>query len=70
MAVIYFLIVVPFRAYMRRRGTQVCGGPRPTKTCPDCKSDDVPADAVKCKYCASELPAMVGAGAAGSSAGG
>jgi large conductance mechanosensitive channel len=70
MAVIYFLIVVPYRAYMRRKGTQVFGAPRPTRTCPDCKSDDVPADAVKCKYCASELPAMAGAGAAGPPAAG
>src|SRR5271170_665632 len=45
MAVIYFLIVVPYRAYMRRRGANVFGGPQPVKTCPECKSQDVPADA-------------------------
>lgn len=55
MAVIYFLIVVPYRAYMGRKGTTVFGEPVPTKTCPECKSDDVPANATKCKYCASEL---------------
>jgi large conductance mechanosensitive channel len=53
-AVIYFLIVVPYRAYMAKRGTTVFGDPR-TRTCPDCKSADLPADAVKCKYCASDL---------------
>jgi large conductance mechanosensitive channel len=57
MAVIYFLIVVPYRAYMKRRGTTVFGAPTPTKTCPYCESDDVPASATKCKYCTSELPA-------------
>jgi large conductance mechanosensitive channel len=55
MAVIYFLIVVPYRAYMRRKGTTVFGEPAPTRTCPECKSGDVPADATKCKYCASQL---------------
>ena len=55
MAVIYFLIVVPYRAYMKRRGTTVFGEPAPTRTCPYCKSDDVPAEAVTCKYCASRL---------------
>ncbi len=57
MAVIYFLIVVPYRAYMQRRGATVFGEPPPTRTCPECKSDDLPADATKCKYCASQLPA-------------
>jgi large conductance mechanosensitive channel len=58
MAVIYFLIVVPYRAYMKRRGTTVFGEPAPTKICPQCKSEDVPADATKCKYCASQLTAV------------
>ena len=57
MAVIYFLIVVPYRAYMQRRGATVFGEPPPARTCPECKSDDLPADATKCKYCASQLPA-------------
>jgi|SRR5580658_3742654 large conductance mechanosensitive channel len=56
MAVIYFLIVVPYRSYMKRRGTTVFGAPPATKTCPECKSDDLPADATKCKYCASQVP--------------
>lgn len=57
MAVIYALIVVPYRAYMRKRGTTVFGPPAPTKTCPSCKSSDLPADATKCLHCASELAA-------------
>jgi large conductance mechanosensitive channel len=55
-AVIYFLIVVPYRAYMRKRGKNVFGEPAPTKTCPYCGSDDLPVDATKCLHCASELP--------------
>ena len=55
MAVIYFLIVVPYRAYMRKRGKSVFGEPDPTKTCPNCKSPDLPVDATKCLHCGSEL---------------
>jgi large conductance mechanosensitive channel len=55
MAVIYFLIVVPYRTYMKRRGRAVFGDPPPTKTCPNCRSTDIPVAATKCKYCASEL---------------
>ncbi|HLM07292.1 MAG TPA: MscL family protein [Blastococcus sp.] len=55
MAVIYFLIVVPYRAYMRRRGMTVFGEPAPTRTCPECRAADLPVDAIKCKYCASRL---------------
>ena len=57
MAVIYFAIVVPYRAYMDKRGTAVFGEPAPTKTCPNCLSSDLPVAASKCKYCASELSA-------------
>ena len=56
-AVIYYLIVVPYRAYMKRRGRSVFGDPPPTKTCPYCRSTDLPVAATKCKYCDSELPA-------------
>jgi large conductance mechanosensitive channel len=56
-AVIYFVLVVPYRAYMRRRGTTVFGNPAPTKTCPSCLSSDLPLAATKCKYCTSEVPA-------------
>jgi large conductance mechanosensitive channel len=58
-AVIYFLIVVPYRTYMRRRGTTVFGEPQPTKTCPECKASDLPLDATRCKYCATQLTAVV-----------
>ena len=57
MAVIYFFLVVPYRAYMARRGRTVFGALPPTKTCPRCQSDDIPVSATKCKYCASDLSA-------------
>ena len=56
MVVIYFVLVVPYRVYMQRRGSNVFGDPAPTKTCPQCLSSDLPVAAIKCKYCASELP--------------
>jgi large conductance mechanosensitive channel len=55
MAVIYFAIVVPYRAYMKRRGREVFGEAPPTKTCPQCLADDIPLGATKCRYCESEL---------------
>jgi large conductance mechanosensitive channel len=55
MTVIYFLIVVPYRAYEARLGNTVFGPAAPTQTCPECLSDDLPVKATKCKYCASEL---------------
>lgn len=57
MAVIYMVLVVPYRAFMNRRGTTVFGDPDPTKTCPHCQSSDLPLAATKCKHCTSELPA-------------
>ena len=42
-AVIYFLLVVPYRAYMRRRGTTVFGEPQPTKTCPNARHPIYPS---------------------------
>jgi large conductance mechanosensitive channel len=56
-AVVYFLIVVPYRAIQARRGLTAFGDPPDVKTCPYCLSDDVPAAASKCKYCGSEQPA-------------
>jgi large conductance mechanosensitive channel len=56
MAVIYFVIVVPYRRLMLRQGTVVFGPPAPTKTCPACLSSDLPAAASKCKYCATDQP--------------
>src|SRR5947209_5495961 len=52
MAVIYFVLVVPYRAFMKKRGTTVFGDPAPTQTCPSCLSDDLPEGATKCKHCA------------------
>jgi len=57
MAVIYFVIVVPYRKYMARRGTSVFGEPAPSKECPQCLSGGLPVAATKCKFCASELNA-------------
>jgi large conductance mechanosensitive channel len=57
MAVIYFALVVPYRSYMKRRGTTVFAEPAPTKTCPSCLSDGLPVAATKCKFCATELAA-------------
>lgn len=58
-AVVYYLIVVPYRMYMRKRGTVVFGDPAPTRTCPRCLSSDLPAAATKCKHCATDLPTAV-----------
>jgi large conductance mechanosensitive channel len=57
-AVIYFALVVPYRAYMAKRGTTVWGTPEPApavKTCPECLSKDVPEAAKKCWHCASVI---------------
>jgi large conductance mechanosensitive channel len=55
MAVIYFVIVVPYRAYSRRRGIAVFTEPPPTKACPACLSDGLPLEATKCRYCGTSL---------------
>ena len=55
MAVIYFLIVVPYRAYQARRGVTVFGDPAPAKSCPACLSEDLPIAATKCRYCGSSI---------------
>ncbi|WP_200173851.1 large conductance mechanosensitive channel protein MscL [Tomitella cavernea] len=57
MAVVYFVIVVPYRAYQTHRGNEVFGEPAPTKSCPECLSSDLPMKATKCKYCASPVSA-------------
>jgi len=57
MAVIYFLLVVPYRAYMNRRGVLVFADPVETRTCPSCQSEGIPATAAKCRYCGSALTA-------------
>ena len=59
MAVLYFLIVVPYKAMMARRGETVFGDPAPVKTCPACLSEDLPAAASKCRYCGIDQPTTV-----------
>ena len=58
MAVVYFVIIVPYKAIQARRGQTVFGDPAPVKTCPACLSTDLPAAASKCKYCGTEQPAI------------
>jgi large conductance mechanosensitive channel len=57
-AVVYFVIVVPYKHVQARRGQTVFGDAPPVKTCPACLSTDLPAAASKCKYCGTEQPAV------------
>src|SRR6516162_2565565 len=57
MAVVYFLIVVPYKTVMAQFGRTVFGDPAPTKTCPACRSDDLDPVASKCKHCGSSVAA-------------
>ncbi|CAJ1494652.1 MscL family protein [[Mycobacterium] kokjensenii] len=52
MATVYFLIVTPYKHIQQRRGKSVFGDAPATKACPECLSD-IPAEATKCKFCAS-----------------
>jgi large conductance mechanosensitive channel len=61
MAVVYFIIVVPYKTIQKRRGGDAFGDPAPVKTCPACLSDGLPLGATKCRYCASDLPAETAA---------
>ncbi|MFD7629636.1 MscL family protein [Streptomyces sp. NPDC059851] len=56
LAVVYFLIVVPYKHYQARRGVTVFGEPGPVKTCPACLAEDIPEAATKCRYCTSQQP--------------
>jgi large conductance mechanosensitive channel len=56
MAVVYFLIVQPYKHIQARRGQVVFGPPAAVKTCPACLSSDLPAAASKCKYCGTDQP--------------
>jgi large conductance mechanosensitive channel len=60
-AVVYFLIVVPYKHVQARRGQVVFGDPAPVKTCPFCLSSDLPAAASKCKYCGTDQPTTTAA---------
>jgi len=55
-AVVYFLIVVPYKMVQARRGPVVFGDPAPVKPCPACLSRDLPAAASKGKYCGTDQP--------------
>jgi large conductance mechanosensitive channel len=61
MAVIYFAIIVPYRAVQQRRGVTVFGDPPPAQTCPACLSEGLPLAATKCRYCGTTLAAEAGA---------
>lgn len=58
MAVIYFVIVVPYRAVQKRRGVTVFGAPAPAQTCPACLSEGLPVAATKCRYCGTALTGL------------
>ena len=60
-AVVYFLIVVPYKHVQARRGQVVFGDPAPVKTCPACLSSDLPAAASKCKCCGTDQPTTAAA---------
>jgi large conductance mechanosensitive channel len=55
MAVVYFLIVVPYKYVMARMGETVFAEPPPTKTCPACLSDDLNPAATRCKHCGADI---------------
>jgi large conductance mechanosensitive channel len=57
MAVIYFVIVVPYRRSEARRGKTVFGPPAPTKSCPQCLSGDLPVAATRCSHCGEPVAA-------------
>lgn len=57
MAVVYFVIVLPYKAIQEHRGVTVFGDSAPVKTCPACLSADIPEAATKCRYCGTEQPA-------------
>jgi large conductance mechanosensitive channel len=60
MAVVYFLIVTPYKNIMARKGATVFGEPASVKTCPACLSSDLPLAASKCKYCGTDQPVTTG----------
>jgi large conductance mechanosensitive channel len=56
MAIVYFLIVTPYKRIMARKGATVFGEAPPVKTCPACLSNDLPVAASKCRYCGTDQP--------------
>jgi len=59
MLVLYFLIVIPYKAISARRGVAVFGPPVPVKTCPECLSEDLPLAATRCRYCGTDQTAAL-----------
>ena len=57
-AVVYFVIVVPYKHIQARHGQTVFGDAPELKTCPACLSSDLPAAASKCKYCGTDQPTV------------
>ena len=57
MSVLYFAIVIPYKAISARRGVTVFGEPASVKTCPACLSDDLAPAATKCKHCGTDVAA-------------
>ena len=60
MAVVYFVIVVPYKHVQARRGQDAFGDPAPVKTCPECLSSDLPAAASSASTAAPTQPAVTG----------
>jgi len=54
-AVIYFLVVLPYMAYVARSRKQAPEDPS-TKKCPECLSE-IPKDARRCAFCGQPQPA-------------
>lgn len=55
MAVIYFVIAIPYKSISAKRGVVVFGSPDPVRACPACLSDDLPLAATKCRYCGTDI---------------
>jgi len=54
-AVIYFVVVLPYAAFVARSRKEPPADPT-TKKCPECRSE-IPLDAKRCAFCAQPQPA-------------
>lgn len=54
-AVIYFLVIVPYTAWMARAKKEPAADPT-TKKCPECLSE-IPVDARRCAFCGERVAA-------------
>ncbi|MCQ4079725.1 MscL family protein [Streptomyces sp. RB6PN25] len=61
MAVVYFLIVVPYKRFQARGGVAAFKEAGAVKTYPACLSEEIPAAAGKCRSCGTEQPPAGGA---------